>query len=604
MMLRILSAACLVCLASIGSAADYEIVEKRDAIRIETMSFATERHSQTVRILTDEGTSYKEYLGVNGYVQIKNIDVTIASSGGSTSKMKKDRIFEVPIVESADMITDYKAIVIAPEGLRRGDLITINYDRSITSLLYIDPWVFATRVPIARASCSITYPSTVPMKYRGADSTVRVSKTESMGVVTLTLDTASQREIYLSGRAESFNNVEKKVVFMPERTMTEKWALSTKSWKDVAQWFTELTRFAYRDDPGMDFVVQEIKRTATSQEQIAERIYQYIQQNFVYMAVEIGIGGYKPRFAAQTFQKKYGDCKDLTFLYLVLLKKAGIEGYPALVDTRDAKFFYDDFPTPTQFNHCIAYLPRLRNGIWVDTTVKNFKLGEIPAVIQGKRALVAGGPDALLQIPEDFYNSNVLKFELNGVYDDSVLKMRGSVQTLGQANAYLDLMKNALMRNAVKHYVFEKLLRQGLPVQDLQVDGSTDRSLQLQFLTPVQTLEQYKLLLVNSLSYPPLENLGVEPSQNEFFALGIPLRLVLDSTIDLGGRRVVTPPVSSEIRGAFVSYKLQWKEEAGKLHYFADVYFANGFLDSLEMKKYREELQEFASELQRTVVIQ
>ncbi len=218
--------------------------------------------------------------------------------------------------------------------------------------------------------------------------------------------------------------------------MTEKWALSTRSWKDVAQWFSELTRFAYHDDPVMDAVVFEAKRNAVSQEQIAEALYQYIQKNFTYMAIEIGIGGYKPRFAAQTFQKKYGDCKDLTFLYLVLLKKAGIEAYPALVDTRHAKFFYSDFPSPTQFNHCIAYLPKVRNGIWVDTTVKNFRLGEMPVAIQGKQALVAGGPNTLVQIPEDFYSSNVLKFELKGTYAETGLKMEGAVHTLGQANAY------------------------------------------------------------------------------------------------------------------------------------------------------------------------
>ena len=589
--------------AGIAAAADYEIQDKKSTIHIETTSFASEHHTQVVKILTEEGTSYKEFLGVNTYIQIKNLQVTVTSEGGRTNRVRSDQIYEVPVVESVDMVTDYKAIVIAPEKLKRGDVIAIDYDRAITSLLYIDPWVYATNVPIRKSTCFLIYPPTVPVKFRGEDASVKVQKSEAMGNVTVQFETIQSQEVYLSGRSESFGNVEKKVVFMPEQAMTDRWALSTRSWKDVADWFSELTRFAYREDPAMDAVVQEVKRNSKSPEEIADGLYRYIQKNYTYMAIEVGIGGYKPRFAAQTFQKKYGDCKDLTFLFLVLLKKAGIEAYPALVDTRHAKFFYRDFPSPTQFNHCIAYIPGLRKGIWVDATVKNFKLGEMPAVIQGKHALVAGGPNELIQIPEDFYSSNVLKFELTGNYSQKELIMKGFVQTLGQANAYVDLMRNALMRNAVKNYVYGKLLKPGLPVQKLQAGHAGERSLEIGFSTPVRDLEGYKMLLVNAIGYPPLENLGVDPRENEFFALGVPIRLVLNSSIDLSGHVLVSPASLHEKKGQYITYKLEWKEEDGKLRYVADVYFLNGFLNHLEMRKYKEEMQEFASLLQRTVVV-
>jgi hypothetical protein len=160
-----------------------------------------------------------------------------------------------------------------------------------------------------------------------------------------------------------------------------------------------------------------------------------------------------------------------------------------------------------------------------------------------------------------------------------------------------------LMRNAVKNYVYSRLLKPGLPVQKLQTIHSGERSLQLTFSTPVHTLESYKVLLLNVVSYPPLENLATDPKENEFFALGIPIRLVVDSTIDLSGHTLVTATDSKEKKGEFLSYKLDLKQDKGKLRYTADVYFANGFLDHAEMKKYKNELQEFAGLLQRTVVV-
>jgi transglutaminase-like putative cysteine protease len=584
-------------------AAEFEILDKQDTFQIQSTSFASEHHRQTVKILTDEGAGYKEYLAVNGYIQIKNLDVTITSTDGHSRKLKKEDIYEVPVSDSPDTVTDYKAIIVAPADLKPGDSVQLEYDRAVTSLLYLDPWVYATSVPVKKASCSISFSSAIPIKYRGQDPTVKIEQSENAGTTTITMATSNQQEVFLSGKFESFGQVERKVVWMPDHCMTEKWELSTKSWQDVARWFSDLTRFAYHEDPEMDAVVAQIKQNAKTPEEIAQGIYEYVQKNFTYTAIEIGIGGYKPRFAAQTFQKKYGDCKDLTFLLITLLKKAGVEAYPALVDTRHAKFFYRDFPSPGQFNHCIAYLPKLKNGIWVDSTVKNFRLGEVPSVIQGKYALVAGGPDDLIQIPEDFYNSNVLRFEFTGTYKEPELNITGNVHMLGQSSAYVDAMRNALLRNAVKNYVYSKLLKPTLPILQLQTQHSGDRTLELTYTTPVEVLDPYRILLINAVSYPPLENLAIDPRENEFFALGTPVRVVVDCTIEISGHSLLSPASTKEQKGKYVSYKVELKEDQGKLHYLADVYFANGFLDNTEMKKYKEELQSFATVLQRTVVM-
>ena len=602
--LRALCVGFFVYLFSVSAgASDFEIVDKSDSIRIETNSYATERHTQIVKILTEKGTAYREYLAVNSYIEIKNIEVTVRNSTGTSSKLRKDQIYEVPIVESADMVTDYKAIVIAPESLRPNDTVHLQYDRAITSLLYIDPWTYATNVPVRKSKCTITYPATLSLRYRGQDSEIKIEQKESAGWKTLQMEARARDPVLLTGKSESFNSVEKKVIFLPEQTFTDKWLLSTRTWQDVAQWYSELTKFAYREDPAMDQVVNTVKANATTPEQIAEGLYQYVQKHFTYMAIEIGIGGYKPRSASHTFQKKYGDCKDLTFLYLVLLKKAGIEAYPALVDTRHAKFFYSDFPTPSQFNHSIAYLPRIKNGIWVDTTVKNYQLGEVPAVIQGKRALVAGGPNTLLVIPADFHNANVLKFQIEGHLTERALNMSGAVHTLGQANAYTELMKNALMRNAVKAYVYNSLLKSGLPLQKLQTKKAGERTIELEFSTPVTSLEPYKMLLLNPVRYSAVDAAASEPRHNEYFALGLPIRLVFDSIVHLNGRLLAMSPLQAEKKGEYVTYQLYIKEEQGKLHYLADAYFANGFLDAEEMKKYTKEIREFAAQLQRTVLI-
>lgn len=584
------------------AASDYEILEKVDTVVVQSSNFSTGHHKEVIRILTEDGTSYQKALYVNSYVHIKNIKGTIYFPDGRTDAIDEEQIMELPISQSAVMISDLKAVMITPASLVVGAKVAIEYDREITSLIYLDSFVYRTFVPLRKATCKLSFPSTISMKYRGADENVKLQKVNEGGNTTLIFESANQKEIGLIGE-ESSGNVERRVEFLPEKCTTDKWILVTSSWQEIGKWFSELSKFAYQTEGSMDGVVSDISAKHKEPEKIADALYQYVQQNYNYTAVEVGIGGFKPRFASQTYFKKYGDCKDLTFLYLALLRKAGIEGYPALVDTRSSRFFFKDFPNPRQFNHCIAYLPAIRNGTWVDTTVKNFRLGEIPSTIQGKFALVTGGPNGLMKIPENFMESNLFRIVTQAKLSERELQVNGEMQTSGMGSMILDVMQNALLRNQVKHYVMNKMLLKGLPIQKLQTDIRSERSLHFNYSAPVSQVGNFDIALINPLHYEPVENLSLAPEPDQYFAVGDPVRIILQTEMDLGNRRLVSAPYQKEAKGKYVSYKLELLEKDGRLSYTADTYFANGFLTDAEMTEYQKELREFSGLLQRSVVL-
>ncbi|HSE40788.1 MAG TPA: DUF3857 domain-containing protein [Acidobacteriota bacterium] len=580
--------------------ADYEIVDRSLTITVHSNAFATEKHREVVRILTESGTGYQTLLPVNSYIKVRNIVGSVNLPNGKIEKIKEEDILELPISESSEMMSDLKAVAVSP-WLTKGSTFTVEYERAITSLLYLSSCLYAANVPLKKSSCTISFPSTVPIKFRGEDEFVKLQKSKSGDNTILQFDSVERKEISLLGRRDS--DVTKSVDFLPEKCLTDKWTLSTVSWESIATWFTDLSKHSYQWDPSMDRVVDEAKSKAKSPDELAEALYQYIQNNYAYTAIEIGIGGFKPRFTNQTFQKKYGDCKDLTFLYVALLKKAGIEAFPALVDTRHNRFFYKDFPSPAQFNHCIAYLPAIRNGTFVDSTVKNFRLGEVPVVIQGKQALVVG-PNKLIEIPRDFLNSNVTKISLAGAYSAEELKFNGRMETSGLTTMLVETMKNALMKNLVKHYVYTTIIRTGMPVQKIETKVESDRALSIAYSTPVYHANAYQMLLLNALNYPPLDALAYDPQPDQYYGLGHPERVMADYSVDLAGHKLITVPFKKTQTGKYIAYTLELKEEAGKLHYLADTYFANGLLDPEEMKAYQTELRQFSQELQRIAVIQ
>ena len=119
-------------------------------------------------------------------------------------------------------------------------------------------------------------------------------------------------------------------------------------------------------------------------------LYGYVQTDVRYVAIELGIGGYQPHPAQRVLGLRYGDCKDKSTLLLSLLHEIGIEGFAALVRTRDQGAVDTALVNIGQFNHMIVWLPIGESGWWLDPTAEYATADYLPAADQGIMALVVG----------------------------------------------------------------------------------------------------------------------------------------------------------------------------------------------------------------------
>jgi len=126
-------------------------------------------------------------------------------------------------------------------------------------------------------------------------------------------------------------------------------------------------------------------------------------------------GGYTPRAAQDVLKTGYGDCKDKATLLRALLAAAGIESYPVMAYSGDRYHVTADWPTPFQFNHCIAAIkiddpslkspaivehPVLGRLLFFDPTDPYTPLGDLPQDEQGSQVLVlAGERGGLARLP-------------------------------------------------------------------------------------------------------------------------------------------------------------------------------------------------------------
>jgi Domain of Unknown Function with PDB structure (DUF3857)/Transglutaminase-like superfamily len=180
-------------------------------------------------------------------------------------------------------------------------------------------------------------------------------------------------------------------------------ARTTGSWNDLGLWYAGLTQNSRAASPEIKQKVAELTAGMTDPIAKMRALTEYVQKNIRYVAIELGIGGYQPHPAADTFTHQYGDCKDKATLLSAMLHEAGIESYYVVVDD-DRGIVRADYPS-MHFDHVIVAIrlpdgldanalyavvndPKLGRLLFFDPTNEYVPLGYLPWYLQNNSGLV------------------------------------------------------------------------------------------------------------------------------------------------------------------------------------------------------------------------
>lgn len=130
-----------------------------------------------------------------------------------------------------------------------------------------------------------------------------------------------------------------------------------QSWQGVGLWYQGLTDGVPRRDGSVADTAKELLTGAAEAKDRLARLTSFVQEKVRYVAVEVGIGGYKPFPPREVLANRWGDCKAKSFLLIDLLREAGIEAYPVLIRAAGADRIDPEFASPMQFNHLIVAVP-------------------------------------------------------------------------------------------------------------------------------------------------------------------------------------------------------------------------------------------------------
>jgi Domain of Unknown Function with PDB structure (DUF3857) len=374
------------------------------------------------------------------------------------------------------------------------------------------------------------------------------------------------------------------------RLFTPTHALGT-DWDAVSRWAAGLFGVQRSTSPEMLAKVAELTQGKNDFDSKVHALTEFIQTEFRYYAIEIGIGGMQPHPAADVFRVRYGDCKDKANTLLTLLSVAGVSSEDVLIHT-ERGVVRPESPS-AHFNHVVLaielpsdVLPSkypaaitTKSGkryVIFDPTDEWMPFGEVRSELQGSYALLinnAGGE--LIQVPtpkpdaSQLVRSATLKLTPEGTIGGEVrekmtgdfaeeLRMRASFANQQQQLQHYENQVSGSVKNAsVAGLSFDGIKQLGAAV-NVSYNLSADRYAQI--MGPLLIVRP-RVLGIKSIpldrkprKYPLV--LGSTSLEKDDFELEIPAGYAVDDKPDAVS--VDTP---------FASYTSHIEVNGSKLHY-------------------------------------
>jgi lipoprotein NlpI len=159
-------------------------------------------------------------------------------------------------------------------------------------------------------------------------------------------------------------------------------------WGDVVAWADELFRFGGKHDGEFNAVVGRLRGLATDEDRVTAAL-EFVQSEIRYFSVSLGESSHRPALPDLVLERRYGDCKDKSFLLMSLLSSVGIESHPVLLKIGRRGGLEKFLPSPRLFDHAIVQVKVDGNLYYLDPTRlgQHGRLGRMGQIHEGAQVL-------------------------------------------------------------------------------------------------------------------------------------------------------------------------------------------------------------------------
>lgn len=269
--------------------------------------------------------------------------------------------------------------------------VTVEYNYKIKykgTLNYPDYHIQIPEQSVEHSKFTVTVPLTFDLKYKPQHIALSPVVSNSDKNKTYTWEVKNLSSIPYEEGCASYQSSYPTVLLSPQKFSMDGNEGDLSSWKTFGEWYASLSKGSINLSDATKSYLREMVRNAKNNKEKIQILYHYLQNNFRYVSIQLGIGGFKPFGAAFVDSKKYGDCKALVNYMEAMLDAVGIVSYPALVNARYNQQPVDPAFPHNSFTHVILCVPVNKDTTWLECTSKATDAGILGSFTENRNALL------------------------------------------------------------------------------------------------------------------------------------------------------------------------------------------------------------------------
>ncbi|GAB3104872.1 DUF3857 domain-containing protein [Lysobacter terrae] len=261
-----------------------------------------------------------------------------------------------------DMADGNVTALIVLDDVRVNDVVRVRYSiigsNPILSEQLIDSATFAWNSPMLKARMRVLYD-------RGSKPEVHLENGAPSPAIRET--EAATEVVFESSRNRAYTDEGSYPAWYQPYPLAQ--VSQTRRWSDVVDWALPLypaQKGALPADLEAHLVRWSKLPDAQARVSAALRL---VQEEVRYFGVEMGDNTHKPTAPAETWSRRYGDCKDKAYLLATLLTRMNIDAVPALASIESGKGIAKGPPAASAFDHVIVRAKVGDQVLWLDATM-------------------------------------------------------------------------------------------------------------------------------------------------------------------------------------------------------------------------------------------
>ncbi|MEM6299149.1 MAG: DUF3857 domain-containing protein, partial [Bacteroidota bacterium] len=359
----------------------------------------SEKHTFTVRNPTDaiynvnakklivnsRGSYAKRvYIPEDDFSEVLSAEVRIVDLSGREIKSYKLKDFEETSYSSVSIATDNRTFVLDVPYDLYPFVLTYHYRVQQRSSLHYPVWIpLQEDESVVFSTFTINSSPANPIRYKswhlpppsGTNGNYQWEIKHKKALQAPPMRTKSEPHLPM-------------VYTAPTRFEIDGYAGKMDSWDAIGKWQTQLLNARNTLDETQVAEVKNLIEGASTEEEKVRIVYDYLQENTRYVSIQLGIGGWQPFESGFVHEKKYGDCKALSFYTKALLEEVGVDAFYTIIraggTSRDVPA---DFPN-AYFNHVILTVPTESDTLFLECTSQTNPFGYLGKFTSDRNALL------------------------------------------------------------------------------------------------------------------------------------------------------------------------------------------------------------------------